>query len=356
MKIINTLLLISAAVASIAGPVSGDGGKPVEEGARIGTLPETAEILFVSNRDTGSQRAEIYSMDRNGKNVTRLTFTEEHHFIMGIDRSRRYIAASRAEEDTQRPPGLGDEDRRSLWLLDLETRKEILLTDPVNHAEGDSFSPDGEWIVFLMKLDGQGQSDIYKIRNDGTDLIRLTNTPAAIEGDPSWSNDGTDILFSYLDADTPRFVIKRMDVDGKNIETVYDGGDGIEIAGVWEDGNYDSSWSPDDEWIVFERAVKYTEKSPENFGSGIWHIFKIKRDGTELMDLSQAGGHTDGAEYLPSYSPDGRFIVFGSIFEADDPGKSHNDIFRIDSDGGSLTRLTDHPASDMFPVWIPARE
>lgn len=348
--------MISAAVVSIAGPGACDSGKPVEDGARIGSLPETAEILFVSNRDTGKRRAEIYSMDREGRKVTRLTYTNEHHFIMGIDSSRCCIVASRAEEDTEIPPGLGNEDKRSLWLLDLETRREIRLTDPRNHAEGDSFSPDGEWIVFLMKLAGQEQSDIYRIRRDGSGLTRLTNTPAAIEGDPSWSNDGNDILFSYIDVSTPRFVLKKMDTNGKNVQTVYDGGDGIEIPGVWEDGNYDPSWSPDDRWIVFERAVQYTEENPENFGSGIWHIFKVKRDGTELMDLSQAGGHQDGAEYLPSYSTDGRFIVFGSIFEAEDPKKSHCDIFKIDTVGGSLTRLTENPASDMFPVWVPPGE
>ena len=327
----------------------------VEEGI-IRSLPSTAEILFTSNRDTGSRRTEIYSMSATGENVTRLTFSVYHHFILGMDNSRRYIVASRAEHDTDPPKGLGDEDRRALWVLDLQTKQETRLTDPRNHAEGDSFSPDGEWIVFLMKIEGEGQLDIYKIRRDGSDLTRLTNTQTATEGDPCWSNDGNEIVFTYIDQTTPRFILKSMNSDGNNVQVIYDGGEGIEVPDVWPAGNYDPSWSPNDQWIVFERATQYTEADPENFGSGIWHIFKVRRNSTDITDLSQAGGHTDRAEYLPSYSPDGEFIIFGSIYEAEDPQQSHSDIFKMDANGGLLTRLTDNPASDMYPVWIPSGE
>jgi Tol biopolymer transport system component len=167
------------------------------ERERIGSLPPTAQILFVSNRDTKTRRNEIYTMDADGNNVTRLTFTEEHHFIMGIDRSRRYIVTSRAVEDTRKPKGLGSEDSRSLWVIDLETKKEIRLSDLRYHAEGRSFSPDGQWIVFLMKP-GDKKMDIYKIRRDGSQLTRLTNTPMALEGDCSFSPDGTRSVFNYL--------------------------------------------------------------------------------------------------------------------------------------------------------------
>lgn len=351
------ILLLTAIVITIL--ISGcvQDQKPIEGQTGVGSLPSTADILFVSNRDTGSRRAEIYAMDADGGNVTRLTFTNEHHFIMGIDRSRRYIVTSRAKEDTDQPPGLGDEDRRSLWLLDLETKEEKRLTGPKYHAEGDSFSPDGEWIVFLMRTAEESQLDLYKIRRDGSDLTQLTNTPTVIEGDPAWSNDGKRIVFDSLnfsnpDKETPRFVLKTMGTDGGNIQNIYDGGEGVAVPGTWPPGNYDPSWSPDDQWIVFERAF---EDTGGNFGSGNWHILKVKSDGSgEVVDLSLAGGHVDRAEYLPSYSPDGQFIVFGSIYQAEDLKQSHNDIFIMDTDGSSLKRLTHNPASDMFPIWIPS--
>lgn len=327
------------------------GGKKARERGGIGELPATAAILFVSNQDTGSKRTEIYSMDADGKNITRLTFTQEHHFITGIDRSRSYIVTSRAEKDTKPPSGLGNEDRRSLWLLDLKTKQETRLTDPDNHAEGRSFSPDGEWIVFLMKTSKEGQGDIYKIRRDGSGLTNLTNTPSATEGDPVWSNNGKEIAFTYLDGNTKRFILKRMDTNGKNVATVYDGGPGVSTS-VFPAGNYDPSWSPDDQWLVFERAVK---SGGENWGSGLWHIFKVRRDGSEVVDISLSGGHADRAEYLPSFTPDGKNIVFGSMYEAQRSEKSHNNIFIMDSKGSGLRRLTTDPAADkfMYPVWIP---
>ncbi len=317
-------------------------------GERIGSLPETADILFVSNRDTGSRRAEIYAADFDTKDITRITFTEEHHFISGADNSRQYIVVSRAEEDTDPPQGLGDEDRRSLWVLNLETKEEVLLTDLRHHAEGDSFSPDGEWIVFHMRLSGEEQSDIYKVRRDGSELHQLTNTKNAVEGDPAFSHDGKEIAFTYLDSTTQRFVLKTMDSDGKNVKTVYDSGSEISTP-AFPPGCYDPEWSPDDLWLVFEQCVSY---HGENWGSGIWHIFTIRKDGSELTDFSLAGGHTNRAEYLPSYSPDGSFIVFGSLYQAQPPEQSHNDIFVMDT-AGKVRRLTDSPASDMYPVWIP---
>jgi len=321
---------------------------------KLGDPPATASILFISNRDTRKQRREIYAIDADGGNVTRITFTKKHHCLIGMDRSRRYIATSAIAEDTKKPRGLGDEDRKSLWVIDLETKTEVRLTDPRYFAEGDSFSPDGQWIVFFMKLGDDKQMDIYKIRRDGSELTRLTNTPMALEGDPSWSNDGKRIVFTSMDITlpNPRFILKTMDVNGGDVKTLYDGGPGIEIKGAWPAGNYDPAWSPDDKWIVFERAV---EDTGGNAGSGIWHIFKIRADGSEVKNLSLAGGHADRAEYLPSFSPDGKSIIFGSIYQAKNPKESHIDIFTMDSSGGSLKRLTDHPANDMGPVWIPMR-
>jgi len=329
---------------------AGCSGVAAKEAARLTALPAEADILFVSDRDTADRRTEIYALDIETGRTTRITRSREHHFIMGMDRSGRYIVTSRAVKDNKAPVGLGDEDRRSLWVLDLLTKKEKCLTDLKNHAEGDSFSPDGAWIVFCMKQGGEEQMDLYKIKRDGSSLTQLTDTKTVIEGDPAWSHDGRSIVYSSLDGlGKQRFVVKAMDPNGRNIRDVYDGGPGVVIPGAWPEGNYDPAWSPDDQWVVFERAV---EADGGNFGSGKWHIFKVGIDGGTAEDLSLAGGHAGRAEYLPSYSPDGRSIVFGSIFKAPELKDSHNDIFMMDTEGASLRRLTHAPPRDMFPVFI----
>lgn len=228
----------------------------------------------------------------------------------------------------------------------MQTGEERALTDQDAFAEGDSFSPDGEWLVFFMRPPGEETSDIYKIRRDGTELTRLTDTPRISEYDPVWSQAGEQIAFVSYDPETPRMVLKIMDSAG-DVRTVYDGGQDIATP-RFPPGNYDPSFSPDDQWLVFKRPVGFDH---ENGDAGVWHICKIGVAGSDLPDLSEAGGHGDGAEYLPSFSPDGRWILFTSRHGAEDPARVRVDIFRTDADGGSLKRLTGSEWGESA-IWI----
>jgi len=315
----------------------------------IHSLPSNADVLFVSNIDTGNSRKEIYALDIETGDITRITTSDKHYFIIGIDLSKKYILATCAIIDTHPPSGLGDEDKKSLWLIDLENKEEKLLTNPLDHAEGDSFSPDGNWVVFFMQKANESQGDIFKMKIDGTDLTQLTFTKNATEGDPTWSHNGNQIAFSYYDGDLQRFVLKKMDIDGNNIELIYDDPDSI-MTPSFPPGIYDSSWSPNDDWLVFEQAIN---ASGQNYGSGIWHILKVRSDGSDVIDLSIEGNHSNRAEYLPSFSQDGSKIIYGSFYESTDSEQSHVDIFYMNSDDGIPTQLTDNSANNMFPIWIP---
>jgi Tol biopolymer transport system component len=308
--------------------------------------------MAITNRGSATRTNTISSSAWTSQQ--RISNTDEYHFLVGMDKSKRYLIDSRADADTHPPQGIDGGDRLAIWVIDMQTMEERRLTDPKVHSEGDSFSPDAEWIVFLRRAEEGEQLDIYKIRRDGTELTQLTDTEYKTEGDPAWSNDETRIVFTEIDglSEDPRFVLKTMNPDGGDVKILYDGGPGVPVPGVWPPGNYDPSWSPDDEWIVFERAVQVNQEDPENFGSGHWHIFKVRADGSQVVDLSLLGGHTDRAEYLPSFSPDGALIVYGSIYEAPNIEDSHGDIFVMDAEAGVAKRLTYSPYADMGPVFI----
>ncbi len=206
----------------------------------INEIPKSSDVLFVSNRDTHTRSKEVYSMNKNGHNITRITFSNYNNRLVGIDKTGTYLVITRTEKDTNPPKGLGDEDRKSVWIVDLNSKTEKRLTDPNNNAEGDSFSPDGKWIVFHMVVSGDKQADIYKIKRDGTNLTRLTYTKDATESDPSWSNNGKHIAFVSYGAKTHRFILKIMDTDGKNIKTIYDCKDDISTP-YFKPGVYDPS-------------------------------------------------------------------------------------------------------------------
>ncbi len=307
------------------------------------------DFVFVSNRDTSSRRKEIYAMKRETKEIKRLTNGEYHHFMIGISNDGKYICDTRAIEDTNYPDGLGDEDRKSVWIINTLTWEEMCLTPIENDAEGRSISPDNEWIVFRMTENGDSQSDIYKIRTDGSELTRLTFTQNATESDPCWSNDGEWIAYVSYSVDTPRFVLKVMDANGKNVKTIYDPNDTISNE-YFPPGVFDPSWSKDNKYILCEKMV---ENSGANGGAGIWHILRISVNNGDIMDLSELGNHNDMAEYMPWYYSDDNYIIFSGRYGDSDPSTVTIDVYKMSSSGGDIEKLTDSNGYNDFGVWIP---
>jgi Tol biopolymer transport system component len=73
-------------------------------------------------------------------------------------------------------------------------------TLPDSDAARLSESPDGSRIVFEAFVAEQESYDLFLIDADGSDRVRLTDLPGA-ELNPSWSQDGTRIVFQYLPPD-----------------------------------------------------------------------------------------------------------------------------------------------------------
>ncbi|HEY5611116.1 MAG TPA: hypothetical protein VIL97_07905, partial [Thermoanaerobaculia bacterium] len=67
-----------------------------------------------------------------------------------------------------------------------------------------SFSPDGRDIVFVGSV--RGNPEIYAIRDDGTNLRRLTNMPS-IESTPAFSATARQIAFTSSRSGTPQIYV-----------------------------------------------------------------------------------------------------------------------------------------------------
>ena len=78
------------------------------------------------------------------------------------------------------------ENNVGLRILNLEDRTTRVLTTAYDNLPG--WSPDGSRILFTRRVDAVN-FDVYTIRPDGSDLLRLT-TSRATDGHAVWTADG----------------------------------------------------------------------------------------------------------------------------------------------------------------------
>ncbi len=96
--------------------------------------------------------------------------------------------------------------------------------------------------------------------------------------------------------------------------------------------SYDPAWSPTGEWIAFVSQE-----------TGNDEIFIIRPDGSGMRQLTRNSWEWDKH---PSWSPDGRQIVFWSNRETGRP-----QLWVMEVDGSNQRRLLDSPYEDRNPVW-----
>src|SRR5260370_24705640 len=124
---------------------------------------------------------------------------------------------------------------------------------------------------------------MWFIKEDGTGLTPVTRTKMAESGAPSWSPDGNRIVFESnraldgTDAQGSAYDIWLVKADGTDLTPL------TKTTGAQ---NWEPSWSPDGNRIVFEsnRALDGSDAPNKNSTFNIW---LMKADGTGLTPLTK---------------------------------------------------------------------
>lgn len=196
-------------------------------------ISATNQIGFVSDRQNGWN---LYVMDISGENVTAVTNNKN----MGVEYPNwsadgKFIVASLVEKCAS--PATACFYDIYTMNADGTHLKNLTNTSAPKSEWVPAWSPDGQKIAFASDRDGD--SEIYVMNNDGSNLVQLTENNG-YDGMPRWSPDGKILSFD-TDRDGGDWDIYIMNADGSNPKPLTSN----------STSDFAASWSPDGNWLVY---------------------------------------------------------------------------------------------------------
>ena len=271
-------------------------------------------VLFYSDRDGDD---EVYMLDVDSGEVRQLTDAPGRDYEGAISPDGETIVfASQRETGKNSQLFLMDADGTNVRRFTFSSSDERPVLDDYPH-----FSPDGRSIVFqrATTTGDTTDADIWLIDVATGEERQLTNTPDAWDSTPSFTSDGSGVLFESDRAGA--YAIYRLDlvtmettrVTGEDAGTAYGGKD-----------------SPDGSRIMYTA-------DPD----GDSEVYIVDPDGSNRAQIT----NNEDRDIYPHWSADGSRI----LFESDRDGNL--EIYVMNADGGDVRRLTDDPGKDGDPHW-----
>ena len=278
---------------------------------------------------SGGQNAEAY-WSPDGKRLifqsTRGDLKCDQIFVMNADGSDQHMVST----------GKG----RTTCGYFLPDNEHILYAS--THLAGDACPPDADhskgyvWAVYPSY-------DIFTAKADGSGIKRLTDAPG-YDAEATVNNKTKKIIYTSMASGDLDLWEMGLDGSGKKQITKsygYDGGpvfsrDGKKIA--WRAGHPSTP----------ETRQRYADLLRDNLTSPMkMELFVADADGKDVKQITNFGC----ASFAPTFTPDGKQLLFASNKQECDSSKF--ELYLIGIDGTGLQQVTNYGGFTSFPEFSP---
>jgi len=338
--------------------------------------PDGRRIAYVVVENAGGGRSDVWVMNGDGSNPTRLTEGP------GASLSPTWSPNGSRIAYTHSAPGQADQ----VWIMDANGSNARAFTycDPPECLRDGSpaWSPDGERIAFV-RVSGAGaivpvSVMVWPIDRSGSKPEDVSLEGATWASDLAWSPDGSELAFARSTSDGASFGLWVMDADGSKQRSLTEvasaqspawspdsrqmafaglrpgtdhdtllvmdaeGGGAQEIRGLPVEA-LSPSWQP----VLEEPTPTPPQPGPKANGAIVFQgqdgaVYEVGSDGRGLRELFPASrGITQIA-----WSPDGNRIAWAGAVD----GRYGIHVSALD--GSDARQLTDG-ANDGWPAWSP---
>ena len=281
-------------------------------------------LIFQSERESDNPFYQIYLLDLLTGDTHRVSTgvgkTTCAFFRPGTDEvlyaSTHHDAFAKAKQEEELKFRASGQERRYSW--DYDAAMDIFsanrdgsdlkqLTDAPGYDAEASYSPDGKRIVFCSLRDAYPKSqlsakalkqlevdpayfgEIYIMNADGSDQVRLTDSPG-YDGGPFFTPDGQHIVWRHFTPDGSQADIYTMRIDGSNVRRLTD--------------FQSMSWAP-----YFHPSGAYVIFASNKLGFSNFELYLVDGSGRHQPVRVTT---TDGFDGLPVFSPDGNRLCWTS--------------------------------------------